>query len=1022
MFLSKLSVERPWTVTMLVLIFVVFGALSYNKLQLNTVPDTKIPMVVVNTRYDGAGPSEIEILVTKLVEDAVSTISEIDQITSYSNDNSSMVMVRFKATKNVDIASQEIKDNVDAIINNLPDDAQKPTVRKFDVNAEPVIRLVLSGPQSSLELYEYADLRLRDRFAQIPGVAQVDVSGGQEREIQVVFDDRTVYSNNLNLVQLSSILASKNYSLPSGNFSSATQDISVKLQGELKDIANLRNLEVPTPVGIRKLSQIADVQDTGTVLTRRTTFFDVKKDIKHENVVSIDLTKSSDGNAVEISRDLKRRWRGIVASLPKGMELTIINDGSVFVESAVNDTLSNVFLGVLFCSLILLLFLHDIRSTLIVAITMPICIVSTFMLMRASGFTLNIMSLLGLSTAVGILVTNSIIVLENIFRYKRMGYSSKEAADLGTSEITVAVLAATFTNLVVFIPIAIMAGTAGQMLREFAFTVTFATLFSLLNAFTMTPMFASIILKEEHKPNRLSQAIENTISAVENGYAKLLGFVLGKKSRSAVILILSVILLVFSLYVATNIGFDFMPNLNEGTINMTVELPIGTNIGETARILHDIENIIAKNPEVLYIRTNLGSGGRTNTSQNQARSTIELVPNEERELTTDQVLDKLIKQLSGVSNAKIILNPQFTSIPGFGGGGGRINLNVTGIDELVLAHLAEEIIEKIKDIPGLINLDTSSRAGRPQLTITPKREQMVMTGNNVYDVAVALRTAISGRVSTYYREGGNEYDIRIMMNEDTYNTPEKLKNLVIVTSAGRFHLGQLADIEFTEGVNRIVRFNKSKTITITGSPATGIPLGDITSEMERRIKGIEIPDGYGLRWTGGAQMMKETTNEMARAGVLAIILLYMLLTAILESSRQPFLILTTIPLAMIGAFLLQYSTGLSMNLFSMMALIMLAGIVVTNAILILDYANKLIGEGKSVREALLEACPIKLKPVVMTNIAIMLGMLPMALGIGSAGKEFRQSMGIVSIGGLVMSMLLTLVVIPALYYVMTREK
>jgi HAE1 family hydrophobic/amphiphilic exporter-1 len=1019
MFLSKLSINRPVTVTMLIFVFVIFGALAYFDLSLNMMPDIKLPFVTIQTIYPGAGPAEVELQVTKQIEDAVSTISGINYIESYSMDNVSFVLMNFQLGKDVDIANAEVKDKVDAILNNLPANALRPIVGKFDFGSQPVVSMVLSGTQPALDLFEYADKVLKDRLSQIEGVAQVDVSGGQEREIQIVLDERTVFSNNISLPQLSQLLSMHNVDLPSGSFRVGNLELSVKTKGEINDIQTLRDIEVPTTFGMVKLSQIAEVVDVGSEVRERTTFIDARNKIKHENVISINLIKSADGNAVNISKALMKQFDSINSALPHGMELTIINDGSVFIESSVSDTLTNIYLGIMLTALILLFFLHDIRSTLIVAITMPLSIISTFIGLQIAGFSLNMMSLLGLSTSVGVLVTNSIIVIENIFRHKEMGLGKKEAADKGTSEIVVAVIAATLTNIVVFLPIGAMGGMVGQFFTEFALTVVIATMFSLLIAFTITPMLASIILPERVKPNKLSSKLNSFIKSVEAGYHGMLTAMMRKKSRSSMVLICVVVLFIFSLWVFTKIGFEFTPNLDEGDISITVELPIGYNLTETAATLNEIEEILTRYNEIRFLMTNLGVLGRMDRGLNLATITIKLVDPSVRNYSTEQVGDRMIRDLSRIPNAKI----KVSASSGGMGGGDPISLYLIGNDDAKLLEISDRLLDQMKDIPGIINLDTSTRSGRPEITIEPKRDQLALTGNNVMELALAVRAAIEGMVSTQFKDGGNEYDIKVTMVEESYNSPEKLNNLTIVTSRGKFQLAQLADVYFSEGVNKIIHRDKAKAINITAAPAIGVPLGNVTGEIDRIISEIELPDGFSTRWSGSTEMMEESIFEMGKAAILAILLLYMLLAAILESFRQPFLILSTVPLALIGVFFIQYISGLTMNIISMMAIIMLTGIVVTNAILILDFANQLIREkGLTVREALLEACPIKLKPIVMTNLAIILGMLPMAMGIGSAGREFRQSMGIVSIGGLIMATILSLYVIPALYFVTTKNR
>ncbi|MCL2062835.1 MAG: efflux RND transporter permease subunit [Candidatus Cloacimonetes bacterium] len=1020
MFLAKLSIKRPVMVTMLITVFVIFGIMAYREMPLTSLPDVDIPYVTVQTIFPGAGPNEVEQQISILIENAVSTISGIDYIESYSMDNFSLVLIAFDMSKDVDIANQEVKDKVDAISNDLPTDAEKPIIEKFDISATPVIGMVLSGTQSSTELYEYADTVLKDRFSQIEGVAEVSITGGREREIQVIVNERAVFANRMSLYQLSQSIAQNNITMPSGTFKVGNQDLAVRVIGELNSLGTLRDLEVPTVMGNRRLSELAEVIDTGTEVRERATYFDNITGERHPDVIRLDLIPSSDGNPVQIARAVNRQIQGILTTLPMGMELSIVDDTSIFVESSVNDTMGNIIMGILLTGLLLFLFLGDIRSTVIVALAMPISIISTFSLMNASGFSLNIMSLLGLATSVGVLVINSIIVLENIFRYKDLGYNKEDSAYKGTAEIATAVIAATLTNLVVFVPIGTMSGMVGQFFVEFGLTVAYTTVFSLLVAFTLTPMLAASILPEKTGSNKISNAVDNIMKKIAGFYVKILESLMKTKLRSSISVFLTVILFIFSLFIFTKLGFEFMPMLDEGDIDLRVELPLGYHLDETANAMFEIEQILSNYPEIKHIVTSLGSMSNTDIGMQLANTRIKLVDVDERNVSTQQVTDRIIKDLSHIPNARIRVNA--ASSASFGGSD-PITLYVSGLDDGILNDIANELFEKTRLIPGVVNLDTSTRTGRPEIVIEPYRDQLSVTGVNVMDIAIGVRAAIEGLVATQYKEDGEEYDIRVTLDETAYNSPEKLRNLTIMTTQGRFQLSQLADVRFSESVNRIIRRDKAKTIMITGAPATGYALGDITNSIDSIISDINFPDGYSTSWGGDVDMMQESMTEMGRAFLLAILLLYMLLAAILESYKQPLLIMSNLPLALIGVFIVQYMTGLTMNIFSMMAIIMLIGIVVNNGILILDYANVLQREeGKSMKEALLIACPIKLKAILMTNIAIILAMLPMALGMGDAGKEFRQSMGVVSVGGLIVSTILSLYLIPALSYVTTKIK
>jgi len=743
------------------------------------------------------------------------------------------------------------------------------------------------------------------------------------------------------------------------------------------------------------------------------------QDGKQNEVVLLSLIKSSDGNTVKMADEVQRVLPVIEQDLPEGCRLTTVMDKSVFIRSAVEDTLGNILLGILLTGLVLLFFLHDLRSTLIVATAMPYSIISTFLFLQLSDFSFNIMTLMGLSTAVGILVTNSVVVIENIFRHKEMGHNRREAADKGTSEIAVAVIASTLTNLVVFLPIASMSSLVGQFFKEFALTVTYATIFSLIASFTVTPMLASLILPDkEVKKHPLGIRLEKMFLSWENTYKRWLQVILKNKARSWSVVIVSMVLFVLSLFVARQVGFEFMPLLDEGDINIEVELPQGYNLQQTAALVNTLEGRLKKHPEVKQILTTLGSISDLDVGTNLAIMRVKLVDVAERQWSSNQMASRFIKELSDVPNALIRVSP----VSSMGSGQAPVQFYLLGQDVDKLENIKKQIVEKIKTIPGLENLNTSSRPGKPELTLVPDRKKIADAGLTVFDLAMTLRASVEGVVTTRYRESGNEYDIRLKLKERSVNSPEKIGALTVVSRTGRYQLGQLAEVRYTQGYSKILHKDKYKSIEFSAYNGPGHPLGDIVNEINRRTAQIDIPAGYKIDWGGNAKMMKDTAQDMLRTFIIAFLLTYMLLAAILESLTQPLLILGTVPLALIGVFLSLFITGQTMNTVSMMAIVMLLGIVVNNAILIMDYANILRRRGMGVKEALIEASPTKLKAIIMATVAIILGMAPMALGVGAAGVEFRQPMGIVSIGGLLVSGVLTLFVIPALYYLTTKEQ
>lgn len=995
--------------TMVLAGLLLFGVIGFIGLPLNLMPDAKIPYVTVQTIYPGASPDQVSSQITQPIEDAISTVSEIKNIQSYSLDSASIIILEFELSKDPNVATQEIKDKVDLVINDLPTDAQTPVVEKIDITAMPIINLVMAGDISAVEMSRLAETTVKDELSRIAGVGSVSISGARDREIRVEFDNRVVYENAISLAQVSQVLAAANLDMPGGNIQAQEMDFSVRMEGQFGTVDELRDLDIPTATGNRRLGSLANVMDTGEDVRERTTFFDNETKERDENTVLIGVIKSPDGNTVEVAASIRERLATISTQLPEGVSLRITNDDSIIVRDTVSDTMMNIGLGIVLTALVLLFFLHDIRSTLIVALSMPMSIIPTFIVMNAIGMTLNLMSLMGLSTAVGVLVMNSVVVLENIFRHKEMGHDKRTAAAAGTSEVVVAVLASTLTNIAVFLPMANMRGLAGLFLKEFALAVSFATMFSLLISFTLTPMLASILLPEhDQKKHPVGRRLEAWFHGVERGYRSILERVLRSRLQSAALVGVTFGVFVVSLLGFARIPFELQPSQDGGQLRIEVEMPQGTELSVTARAIQQIEERTAEHPEVVTIVSTLGSAGMVSTGTNLASIDVELIDQDLRERDT-VIAAQVAEDLADIPGARIRVS---AAAEGMGGGG--LTFYLQGPDTIQLANYARELRPRLQEIPGLINVDISTKPGKPEVIIRPDRLKLNDMGLTVQDLALTMRASIEGMVMTTFREGGEEYDIRVTMSDSDLRGSDDIGNIMVPTRAGLFPIGHFADVTVEQGINQILRDDKIEAVEISGNVAAGYVLGELTAPIEETVADLGMPKGYQLSWGGDTEILTETVREFAFVFILAIVLTYMLLAAILEKFGQPILILSTIPLSLIGVVVAFLITGKTMNIVSMLAIVMLIGLVVNNAILILDYTNQLRQRGKGVREALLEAAPTKLKPIVMGNIATMLGMLPMALGIGASGAELRQPMGIVSIGGLFAATFLSLFVIPAL--------
>ncbi len=1019
MFLSKIATRRPVLTLTIVFVFVFFGASAYLSLNLNTYPEVKVPYVSISTIFPGAGAKEVENLVTKKIEDEISTISGIERIESYSLPNFSIILIEFKLDKDINLATIEVKDKVDKLINLLPTDAKKPTVEKIDMQAFPIVDLVVSGNYSPVELYEIADKKIRPRLSQISGVATVEILGGQEREIQIQFENRVVFENAVSLPQFIQLLKANNLEIPAGTFDYNGQEYSVRVKGDYKNLEELKNLRIPTFFGPKKLDQLARVVDTGKTITKKATYFDVKSGEKRKNILRLSVIKATDANAVKVSDEIRKVLPEISQEL-EGVSIELFRDEANFVRGTFYDTMSNIYLGVVFTGLILFVFLFNWRTTLIVFITMPVSIVSTFLFFKVFGLSLNVLSLMGISVSIGVLVANSVVVLENIIRFKSFGYNSVDASYFGTNEVVVAVLASTLTNIIVFVPIANMYSIVGFFLRDLALAATFATLFSLLFSLTLTPLLSSKLLRVEEKDNYFTRLYHKIDSYFKETYRVLLAMVLKNKTISSLsIAFVFALFILLTITLLPKIGYEFVPMLDNSLVIVDIELPEGSSLQTTAEKVEEIEKKLEKFSEVEEIVTKIGMKNQLSVGSNIARIEVKLVEPSERTKSTSEFIPIILEELSSIPNIKLIVQQQ-QIIEQMGE---PVQFYLRGQDLDTLAKYRELIIEEIKDIPGLINLDDSYRSGKQEIIIVPKREILAEIGLSITELAYTVRSSIVGIESTKYRESGEEFDITLKLEPNEVNTLEKVSNLTVVTPTGIYRLNQLADIQINPAVTKLMRNGKYEAIKFTASNAPQVPLGNITSEIERRVNKINFPKGYSFVWGGTVKYMNEMIRDMLMAFIIATILTYLLLSAILESFVQPIYIMITLPLGLIGVFLFMYAFGVSFNISSLMGVILLIGLVVNNAILILDFTNQLVREKKyDVKSALLEASVTKLKPQIMSTLSLILGMLPMALGLGEFGREVREPLGIVSIGGLLVSTLLTLFIIPAFYYVFAKRK
>ncbi len=1011
--LVDLSVERPVLMTMLILAAVVLGIYSLQDLAVDLLPEVEFPIVTIRTIYPGAGPREIETTVTKEIEDAVSSVSGIKTVNSTSIEGVSIVFIEFNIGTDIDVAATDVKDKIDQIKIKLPEDAEEPTVLKLDLNARPVITMAVSGNRPLEEVYRIVDDVIADELSRVDGVASVDILGGKEREILVSIDPARLDAYGISIMQVIQAIAGGNLELPGGRIKERRKEYTVRLSGEYVDLDEIKNIEIPMagrpPLRLKDVAQVIDTFKEQRELVR----------LNGETAVGLSIVKKADANVVKVAHAIKKRLASLKTQLPEDIQMRIMEDKSIFIESSIRDLIYNMLLGAFLTGILLYLFLHSMRGVIIAGVSIPTSILATFNLIRFAGFTINFMSLMALAISVGILVTNAIVVLENIHIHLDNDMPPREASKFGTKEIAIAVLASTLTNIVVFTPIAFMKGLIGQFFKQFGLTVTFATIFSLLTAFTLTPMLSSRLLKKGEKSDsplaRLGEKFEQLYNNMAAAYRSGVAYVL--THRLLTIGVVTGFFLITFMGVARLMGFGFFQEPDQGLFRIQVEMPAGTNLKETNRALLRIEEILERHrSDIRKIYTVLGkTTGSAFTGSNEgvdvAEITVDIGDKSERDFTTREFYETLRKELALEVPAADITLREIT--PG-GGGEAPIQLQITGIELEKVAELAEESEKILRTSPQLVDITSSWESGKPEIQIIPRRNLISQYGLSVAQIALIIRYSIDGNVATEYRVGDKEYDIRVRFSDAAKNDLGTLRRMTLLTPRGKIPLSELCDIREGTGPTQINRKNKKRLVTLTAGISYGA-IGNVVSELKQKLNKLNWPRGYEYYFAGQEERRQESQGEIGRALLLAIVLTYMLLAAILESFVDPILIMVTVPLALIGVIFSLVMTANPLDIFSMMAVVMLVGIVVNNAILILDYVRILRERGENLWDAVLTACQVRLRPIIMANTAVIFGMLPLALGIGK-GAEMRAPMAIVSIGGIISSTIFTLFLLPMLYY------
>lgn len=1050
--LTDISIRRPILMTMFLLTFVVLGLFSLTRLGIDLFPKVEFPYVIVTIIYPGAGPEEMETTISETVEEEISSISGIRHVTSTAQEGLVFVAAEFDLKVNVDMAATDVKEKIDGIRATLPADIQDPIIQKFDFTTLPIMDLAVSSPKPLEETYRLADEVVKQGLSRVAGVAGITITGGREKEIRVHLSRKSLKEYNVTPEAVIGQIAYHNLNIPAGHIVQGRREITVRLEGEFQSIADIENTEIALDKGRKiRLHQIARIEES----------FKEQRDLSSfngESSVGISLIKKADANTVQVAAGVNKELEVIRKALPPDVRIDIARDRSQFIKDSVDDVFGNLIIGALLTALILFLFLHNLPSTLIAAITIPVSVIATFVLIDFAGFTLNFMSLMGLAISVGILTANSIVVLENIDRYRSLGYSQLDAASLGTKEIALAVAASTLTNVVVFTPMAFMSGITGQFFKQFGLTVTFATIVSLLVSFTLTPMMAAYKLKKwlygffgiavllviwwrlgvdtaiisilvillfalARSLGLLSKfaiSWDKVFDNLADEYRRTLQWSLNHR-WTVISIVVALFIASFMLLPLGYIGAEFFPKADQGTLSITVEMPVGNSLAETDRVVEEIADRMINEPYITSVYTTTGrtEGGFGSSGQgvNLGAIIVRLMDREYRPYSVTEYLEILRPKLADIPGAKITVK----EAQAMGGGGGSdLQIEIQGRETNELIAIADSVQSYMRQAGGMVNIASSWQIGKPELKMTPRRNVISDLGYSPGQIGMALRNMIEGSVATKFREGGEEVDVRVKLDPESISGVDDLQSLYLKSGESSVRLSELVEMSNTEGPTSISHKDKQRIVYVSAD-VSGTSSGQAVTALREYTDKHPLKPGYSIYYGGMTEMMNESFSELLKAMFLAVILTYMLIAALLESFKHPFSIILTLPLGTIGVMLALFLTNTNISMFAMMAMVMLVGIVVNNAILLIDYTNERRKAGLAANEALIEACPVRLRPIIMTNLASIIGMLPLALGLGSGG-EFRAPLAIVSIGGLISSTIFTIYIIPIIYRLMERDK
>ena len=1018
--LAEISIKRPSLVIVLFTILTLGVLLSYSMMGYELIPKFETNMVTISTIYPGASPSEVETSVTRKIEDAVGALENVKKVESSSYESLSVIMVQLNTGADVNYALNDAQRKVNAIISDLPDDAEAPSLNKFSLDDLPIITMSLSSEKlNNKQLYDLLDKKIEPIFSRVNGVAQVDLVGGQEREIQVSVDEKKLQGYGLSIGDVQQAILSSNLDFPTGSLKSRTSKSTIRLSGKYKSIEEMSNLVISSKNGAQvRLSDVATVFDTQEDIEKIARF-------NQNPTILMQVKKQSDANAVSVSESIKKTIEEVTKNYAvQGLNVKIVDDSTDFTLAAADHVIFDLVLAVILVAIVMLLFLHNIRNAFIVMVSIPISLIATFIGMYLMGYTLNLMSLLGLSLVVGILVDDAIVVLENVYRHMEMGKSRIRAAYDGASEIGFTVTAITLVIVVVFLPIAMSSGLVSDILAQFCVTVVIATTFSLLASFTIIPWLSSRFGKVVHLTgkNPFEKFIlwfEKQLDKFTHWITGILEWSLKTGLRRIMVVVVTFIILLssFSLVAFGFIGGEFFPKMDRGQFLVQIELPKDATVEKTNQITLQVEKYLRNDKNVVDLITTVGqqsSGfGASQATVYQAEVQVNLIDKAERAQSTDVI----------AANFKRDLEEKFTGVEFktapiglMGADNAPIEMVVTAQDNETANKEAQRILELLKKVPGSVDAELSTDTGSPEVRVNIDRDKMATLGLNLANVGQTMQTAFNGNTDGKYRAGEYEYDINIRFADNSRKSIDDVRNIMFTNNMGeQIRLSQFANVDMSSGPSLLQRRDKSPSVKVL-SKVVGRPAGDVANEWTAQFMDNEKtkPAGVNYIWGGDMENQTEGFGTLGIALLAAIVLVYLVMVSLYDSFVYPFVVLFSIPLALIGVMVILALTANSLNIFTMLGMIMLIGLVAKNAIMIVDFANMRKAAGASTHDALIQANHARLRPILMTTIAMIFGMLPIALAKG-AGAEMNNGLAWVVIGGLTSSLFLTLIIVPVVY-------